>query len=42
MAFSRVASRGLAALAASWTLYALAASGGGNVLLTRTAYQAGP
>jgi hypothetical protein len=42
MAFSRVASRGLAALAASWTLYALAASGGRNVLLTQTAYQAGP
>src|SRR5439155_4037250 len=36
-----VASHGLAALAASWTLYALAASGAGNVLLTQTAYQAG-
>jgi hypothetical protein len=41
MAFSHVASHGLAALAASWTLYALAASGAGNVLLTQTAYQAG-
>ena len=41
MAFSHVASHGLAALAASWTLYALAASGTGNVLLTQTAYQAG-
>ena len=40
MAFSHVASHGLAALAASWTLYALAASGAGNVLLTQTAYQA--
>ena len=36
-----MASHGLAALAASWTLYALAASGAGNVLLTQTAYQAG-
>ena len=42
MALSHVASHGLAALAASWTLYALAASGAGNVLLTQTAYQAGP
>jgi len=41
MAFSHVASHGLAALAASWTLYALAASGAGTVLLTQTAYQAG-
>ena len=41
MALSHVASHGLAALAASWTLYALAASGAGNVLLTQTAYQAG-
>ena len=41
MAFSHVAGHGLAALAASWTLYALAASGAGNVLLTQTAYQAG-
>jgi hypothetical protein len=41
MAFSHVASHGLAALAASWTVYALAASGVGNVLLTQTAYQAG-
>jgi drug/metabolite transporter (DMT)-like permease len=41
MALSHVAGHGLAALAASWTLYALAASGAGNVLLTQTAYQAG-
>ena len=41
MAFSHVASHGLPALAASWTLYALAVSGAGNVLLTQTAYQAG-
>jgi drug/metabolite transporter (DMT)-like permease len=41
MAFSHVAGHGLPALAASWTLYALAASGAGNVLLTQTAYQAG-
>jgi drug/metabolite transporter (DMT)-like permease len=41
MAFSHVASHGLPALAASWTLYVLAASGAGNVLLTQTAYQAG-
>ena len=41
MAFSHVVSHGLAALAASWTVYALAASGAGNVLLTQTAYQAG-
>jgi drug/metabolite transporter (DMT)-like permease len=41
MAFSHVAGHGLPALAASWTLYALAASGTGNVLLTQTAYQAG-
>ncbi len=41
MAFSHMASHGLPALATSWTLYALAASGAGNVLLTQTAYQAG-
>ena len=41
MAFSHVASHGLAALAASWTLYALAASGAGNVLLTQTACKSG-
>jgi MFS family permease len=41
MALSHVAGHGVAALAASWTLYALAASGAGNVLLTQTAYQAG-
>jgi hypothetical protein len=41
MAFSRAASHGLAALPASWTVYALVACGVGNVLLTQTAYQAG-
>ncbi len=41
MAFSHVVGHGLPALAGSWTLYALAAAGAGNVLLTQTAYQAG-
>jgi drug/metabolite transporter (DMT)-like permease len=41
MAFSHVASHGLAALAASWTIYALVVCGVGNVLLTQTAYQSG-
>lgn len=41
MAFSRAASHGLAALPASWTVYALVGCGAGNVLLTQTAYQAG-
>jgi hypothetical protein len=41
MAFSRTASHGLAALPASWTVYALVVCGAGNVLLTQTAYQAG-
>jgi len=41
MAFSHVASHGPAALAASWTIYALVACGVGNVLLTQTAYQTG-
>jgi drug/metabolite transporter (DMT)-like permease len=41
LAFSHVASRGLAALAASWTIYALVVCGVGNVLLTQTAYQVG-
>jgi drug/metabolite transporter (DMT)-like permease len=41
LAFSRAASHGLGALPASWTIYALAACGAGNVLLTQTAYQAG-
>jgi hypothetical protein len=41
MAFSHVASHGVAALAASWTVYALVACGAGNVLLTQTAYQTG-
>jgi drug/metabolite transporter (DMT)-like permease len=41
MAFSHVAGHGLAALATSWPLYAVAVCGAGNVLLTQTAYQAG-
>jgi drug/metabolite transporter (DMT)-like permease len=41
MAFSHVASDGLAALATSWAGYAVVACGIGNVLLTQTAYQAG-
>jgi hypothetical protein len=36
-----VASHGLAALAASWTVYAVVVCGVGNVLLTQTAYQTG-
>lgn len=41
MAFSHVASHGPAALLTSWTVYAVAVCGAGNVLLTQTAYQAG-
>jgi drug/metabolite transporter (DMT)-like permease len=41
MAFSHVASHGLAALATSWTGYAVIVCGIGNILLTQTAYQAG-
>lgn len=41
MAFARVAGHGLAALATSWTVYALVIAGIGNLLLTQTAYQAG-
>ena len=41
LAFSHVASHGLAALFTSWTVYALVVCGAGNVLLTQTAYQAG-
>ena len=41
MAFSHVAGHGLAALATSWTIYALVVCGTGNVLLTQTAYQTG-
>ncbi len=40
MAFSHVVGQGPAALATSWTSYALIVSGAGNVLLTQTAYQA--
>jgi drug/metabolite transporter (DMT)-like permease len=41
MAFSHVAGHGPAALATSWTVYAVVACGVGNVLLTQTAYQTG-
>lgn len=41
LAFSHVASHGPAALATSWTCYALVVCGTGNVLLTQTAYQTG-
>jgi hypothetical protein len=41
MAFSHVVGHGLAALATSWPMYAVAVCGAGNVLLTQTAYQAG-
>ena len=41
MAFSHVAGHGPAALATSWTTYALIVSGAGNVLLTQSAYQTG-
>lgn len=41
MAFARVAGHGLAALATSWTTYAVVLGGIGNLLLTQTAYQAG-
>ena len=41
MAFSYVASHGPVALLTSWTVYAVAVCGAGNVLLTQTAYQAG-
>jgi drug/metabolite transporter (DMT)-like permease len=41
LAFSHVASHGVVALFASWTIYALIICGAGNVLLTQTAYQTG-
>jgi hypothetical protein len=41
MAFAHVASHGLAAIFASWTVYAVVVCGAGNVLLTQTAYQTG-
>jgi hypothetical protein len=41
MAFSHVASHGLAALATSWAGYAVVVCGVANILLTQTAYQAG-
>jgi hypothetical protein len=41
MGFSHVAGHGVAALAMSWTPYAVVVAGIGNVLVTQTAYQAG-
>jgi drug/metabolite transporter (DMT)-like permease len=41
LAFSHVASQGLVAVVTSWSVYALVASGAGNVLLTQSAYQTG-
>jgi drug/metabolite transporter (DMT)-like permease len=41
MAFSHVVSHGPAAVATSWSVYALVVCGVGNVLLTQSAYQAG-
>jgi drug/metabolite transporter (DMT)-like permease len=41
MAFSHAAGHGLAALATSWSVYAVAVAGAGTVLLTQTAYQTG-
>jgi len=41
MAFAHTAGHGLAAVATSWTPYAVVACGIGNVLLTQTAYQTG-
>jgi drug/metabolite transporter (DMT)-like permease len=41
MAFAHAVSHDPAALATSWTVYALIVCGVGNVLLTQTAYQAG-
>jgi len=41
MAFSHEVGHGPAALATSWTIYALVICGAGNVLLTQTAYQTG-
>jgi drug/metabolite transporter (DMT)-like permease len=41
MAFSHMASHGLAAIVTSWPVYAVIVCGIGNVLLTQTAYQTG-
>jgi hypothetical protein len=41
MQFSQVASHGPAAILTSWTTYAVAVCGTGNVLLTQSAYQTG-
>jgi len=41
MQFSQVASHGPAAIFTSWTTYAVAVCGTGNVLLTQSAYQTG-
>ncbi|HTR91010.1 MAG TPA: DMT family transporter [Trebonia sp.] len=41
MQFSHVASHGVVAIGTSWTTYAVAVAGLGNVLLTQSAYQTG-
>jgi len=41
MALSHAAGHGVAALATSWSVYAVAVCGAGTVLLTQTAYQTG-
>lgn len=41
MQFSQVASHGVVAIGTSWTTYAVAVCGTGNVLLTQSAYQTG-
>jgi len=41
MGFSHAAGHGAAALATSWTVYAVVVCGAGNVLLTQSAYQTG-
>jgi hypothetical protein len=41
MQFSQVASHGVIAIVTSWTTYAVAVCGTGNVLLTQSAYQTG-
>lgn len=40
MEFAHVASHGIVAAATSWTAYAVAVCGAGNLLMTQTAYQA--
>jgi hypothetical protein len=41
MQFSHIASHGVVAIGTSWTTYAVAVCGAGNVLLTQSAYQTG-